>query len=93
MIDKYVYHENNIPPDLIKIDIEGVEYHAPSGIENIIKNENVILFLSLYGPEVAREYSDFIRKYNYKIDNFDGCLIRNYDHKLPDEIVALPSSL
>jgi len=49
--------------------------------------------VSLHGPEVARECSDFIRRYNYKIYNLDGGLIRNYDDELPDEIVALPSSL
>ena len=67
ILDKYVYHENNSPPDLIKMDIEGAEYHALSGMENILINGNPILFLSLHGPQVARECSDFIRKYNYKI--------------------------
>ena len=91
-LDKYVYHENNSPPDLIKMDIEGAEYQALSGMENIIKNGNPILFLSLHGPEVARECSYFIRRYDYKIYNLDGCLLRNYDDELPDEIVALPSN-
>jgi FkbM family methyltransferase len=92
ILDKYVYHENNSPPDLIKMDIEGAEYHALSGMENILKNVSPILFLSLHGPEVARECRDFIRKFNYKIYNLDGCLISNYDEELPTEIVALPSS-
>jgi FkbM family methyltransferase len=88
-LDDYVYQHNNNPPDLIKIDIEGAEYLALIGMQNIIKNKKPILFIALHGPEVFHKCCDFMKKFNYHIYNLDGQLIMNYEPI--NEIVAVPS--
>jgi FkbM family methyltransferase len=88
-LDHYVYQHNNHLPDLIKIDIEGAEYLALIGMQNIIKNKNPILLLALHGPDVFHKCCNFLKKFNYHIYDLDGQLIVNYEPI--DEIVAVPS--
>ena len=53
-LDDYVYAREQQPPDLIKMDIEGGEVLALSGMARLLIEARPILLLELHGAESAR---------------------------------------
>lgn len=54
-LDEYI--RSNAPPDVIKIDVEGFEYHVLSGARNLFENGDVdVLFLELH-PKFLERYN------------------------------------
>jgi len=70
-IDYFVFKNNNIPPEIIKIDIEGAELDALKSAKETITKFHPIIFLSLHSNELYRECKRFLNNYSYKIRDFE----------------------
>lgn len=67
-LDQFVYQENNLAPDIIKINIEGAEFDALKGAERILTDSKPFLFLSthdLHKPGVKKECLDYLINKDY----------------------------
>lgn len=70
-LDKFIEQGNPLP-DLIKMDIEGGEYLALQGAENILKKSKPIIFLATHGKQVHLNCIDFLQSIDYKIYSLHG---------------------
>lgn len=59
-------------PDLLKIDIEGGEYTALLGAENILLKAHPTIFLATHGLGIHRKCIEFLKYLGYEIDAIDG---------------------
>ena len=76
-IDEYVSN-NNIKPDLIKIDVEGFEYFVLEGSKNTVSKINPIIILS-YHPHLLLKnginddkFFNLLKKLDLKIKSING---------------------
>jgi FkbM family methyltransferase len=69
-----VYNKENIAsPNFIKMDIEGEEYKALLGAENILKKYKPILNISTHGKEVHKACLELVRSIGYSdIESITG---------------------
>jgi FkbM family methyltransferase len=54
-------------PDLIEMDIEGAEYAALRGAEQLLRKSSPVNFLSTHGQEVHRACCELLRTLGYKL--------------------------
>ncbi len=87
-IDHYVYKAKNIPPDFVKMDIEGAEALALTGMTRVLQEKKPIIFLALHGEEVGKECYAILRKYKYDILDLKGKAI-DIRQTYADEIIAI----
>jgi FkbM family methyltransferase len=66
-LNEFILKEENPPPDLIKIDIEGGAVTALPGMSEVLKKHQPIILMELHGPEEAQITWDLLRQCNYKI--------------------------
>jgi FkbM family methyltransferase len=66
-LNEFILKEENPPPDLIKIDIEGGAVRALPGMSEVLKKHQPIILMELHGPEEAQITWDLLRQCNYKI--------------------------
>ncbi len=91
-LDDYFKDNKNI--GLIKMDIEGAEYDAILGLENIIKNQTPLMLLSIYHtPKEFFELKPLIEKmnpnYKFIIRNLH---LDNADH-METTLICIPKSI
>jgi len=55
------------PPDLIEMDIEGTEYSALRGAEQLLRKSNPVIFLSTHGRDIHRACCEVLRRHGYKL--------------------------
>jgi FkbM family methyltransferase len=55
-------------PDLIEMDIEGAEYAALRGAEQLLRKSNPVIFLSTHGHDVHRACCELLRTLGYKLN-------------------------
>jgi FkbM family methyltransferase len=53
-LDDFVYRDGNLPPQAVKMDIEGGEVLALPGMLRILKEIRPIVLMELHGPESAQ---------------------------------------
>jgi len=53
-LDDFVYQNDNPPPDVIKMDIEGGEVLALQGMSRLLTKARPLILLELHGPKAAR---------------------------------------
>jgi FkbM family methyltransferase len=53
-LDHFVYHLDNPPPRLVKMDIEGGEVLALPGMRRLLRESRPVVLLELHGPESAQ---------------------------------------
>jgi len=54
-------------PDLIEMDIEGAEYSALCGAEQLLRKSSPVIFLSTHGRDVHRACCQLLRTLGYKL--------------------------
>lgn len=54
-LDDFIFKQNNPPPQVIKMDIEGGEVLAICGMTKLLETIKPLLFLELHGENAARE--------------------------------------
>jgi len=55
-------------PDLIEMDIEGAEYSALRGAEQLLRKSSPVIFLSTHGRDVHNACCEFLRTLGYKLN-------------------------
>jgi len=53
-LDQFVYQQSNPEPQVIKMDIEGGEVLALTGMVRLLQEARPVILLELHGPEAAR---------------------------------------
>ena len=79
-LDEFVFQEGQLPPGLIKIDVEGAELKVLKGAGRLLKEFRPVIICELHHPDAAREIYAQLRDLQYKIEKIAG-----YNH-----IIAWP---
>jgi FkbM family methyltransferase len=66
-LDDYVYQDGNLPPQAVKMDIEGGEGMALRGMERILNEIHPVLLIELHGQEAARQVWEILNSAGYAI--------------------------
>lgn len=69
-LDELVEKKIGLPPDLLKIDVEGSELEALRGSEKVLKKYRPVIFLSTHNchiPGVHKKCIDYLKTIGYKI--------------------------
>ena len=76
-----------IPPDYIKVDVEGAEYALFKGARNLIEDHRPVIFLDTHGRDVHEPTITLLQGYGYQFEMLD-------DRPLPEskEMIAKPGS-
>jgi len=62
-LDHYVYELNNLPPDLVKIDVEGHEESVLRGMKRLLADRAPLLLIEVHGTN--RNISSLLETYGY----------------------------
>jgi len=68
-LDEYVYKHGNPPPDVVKIDIEGGEVLALSGMTRMLDEAKPTIFLEIHGPDAAELCWNILKAADYRVCN------------------------
>jgi len=60
------------PPDYVKVDIEGAEYDALLGAQNLLKTFHPVLFLDTHNRTVHHQTLNFLKELGYRFEILDG---------------------
>jgi len=66
-LDEYVYKHGNPPPDVVKMDIEGGEVLALSGMPRVMDEAKPIIFLEIHGPDAAEFCWNILKAADYRV--------------------------
>lgn len=66
-IDEFIYNQGYPLPQLLKMDIEGGEVLALSGMKRLLQEENPIILLEIHGQEAIQFTWDFLTGHGYNI--------------------------
>lgn len=66
-LDEYVYKRGNPSPDVVKIDIEGGEALALSGMLRVLNEAKPIIFLEIHGPDAAEFCWNILKAAYYRV--------------------------
>jgi FkbM family methyltransferase len=66
-LDDFVFRQKNLPPDVVKMDIEGGEVLALPGMKKVLNEIAPLLFLELHGPESAQAAWQLLTLYGYEM--------------------------
>lgn len=70
-LDELVSKGEIMPPDIIKMDIEGAELYALHGAKDLLCKYHPIIFLSIHGPDIDRACRDFLTGIGYRLESFN----------------------
>jgi FkbM family methyltransferase len=66
-LDEFVFQKGNLPPQLIKIDIEGGEVLALPGMQRVLEEYHPLILMELHGPEAARAAWTVFQAAQYRV--------------------------
>jgi FkbM family methyltransferase len=66
-LDDFVFQQDNPPPQVVKMDIEGGEVLALPGMQRILAEYRPLVFVELHGPEAAQIAWDTLTASGYQI--------------------------
>jgi hypothetical protein len=71
-LDDLVASGEAAPPGVIKIDIEGAEFAALRGAQQVLQSAHPLIFLATHGVEVRRQCIELIVALGYHLQPLDG---------------------
>jgi len=84
-IDFLVASGRILPPDVMKIDVEGAEFAVLQGSASTINEHPPIIFLATHGPHAHHDCLHFLRNCNYNLES-----LTNESLDLTEELLAYP---
>jgi FkbM family methyltransferase len=82
-LDRLVNEGRILPPNCVKMDIEGAEFVALQGAKETFRNFRPVLFLATHGKEVEQNCRQLLEEWGYECRN-----MRDDSHDDLGEIVA-----
>jgi FkbM family methyltransferase len=68
-----------LPPNCMKIDVEGDEFLVLSGAKSTLKDYHPIIFLATHGTQVHEQCCDLLKSVGYQLEGLDGASIAQCD--------------
>jgi FkbM family methyltransferase len=81
-IDNLVERGETLPPDYIKIDVEGSELLVLKGAKATLDNYNTEIYLSTHSPELHMACCEYLLSLNYKLKPIIGSDLYNTNQLL-----------
>jgi FkbM family methyltransferase len=66
-LDEFVYAQGNLPPQVVKMDIEGGEVMALPGMRRVLAEARPLMLMELHGPESSRAAWETLTAADYTI--------------------------
>ena len=66
-LDEFVYGQGNLPPQVVKMDIEGGEVLALPGMHRVLAEARPLMLMELHGPESSRVAWETLTAAGYEI--------------------------
>jgi len=66
-LDEFIYQQGNLPPQLVKIDIEGGEVLALPGMRRMLNEFHPFILMELHGPQAALAAWEILHAADYRI--------------------------
>jgi len=85
LIDRLIESRKVLPPDVMKIDVEGAELSVLRGSHQVIKGKRPIIFVATHGTSTYRDCMEFLHSLDYHLTPIGKSSITNCD-----EVVAEP---
>ena len=86
-IDELVELGELVPPDLLKMDIEGGEYMALRGARETLLRFKPVILLATHSQQVHARCCEFLRECGYRLSSIDDRPIES-----TDEVLAIAAS-
>jgi FkbM family methyltransferase len=80
--------ELGIPPNLIKVDIEGAEIKLLRGAKKVLQEFRPVVFMAVHSKEIFDELMKVAPALEYEVKELDGTDVRT--GRFRDEIVLMP---
>ncbi len=92
-LDDFVFADGKQAPNLVKVDIEGDEYRALSGMEGILSTYHPTLFIEVHGEKSGRDVLEILTRKNYSLHSLrrEKVLLSN-DRELSQEKYVMAKS-
>ena len=78
--------DGNLPPSVIKMDIEGAEFNALLGAEKLLKEHSPKIFLATHGDEVKENCLSLLDRLKYKFYPISSDSIEECDEILAEKV-------
>ena len=69
-IDEFI-RQDNPQPDLMKIDIEGAEYEALIGAQELLRRKKPVIFLATHSDELREKCLKLLTEFGYNSKSID----------------------
>jgi hypothetical protein len=66
-LDEWIKDNDEQPPDIVKIDVEGGEILVLKGMTGLLHSAQPVLLLELHGPQAATESLEMLKAAGYSI--------------------------
>jgi len=67
-LDALIRDERIAPPNYIKMDIEGAEFHALLGARQCFEHHKPVLFLATHGRDIHKKCFELLQSWDYEIE-------------------------
>jgi FkbM family methyltransferase len=84
-LDSLVNQETILPPNVVKIDVEGAELEVLTGAQGILEHRRCSIFLSTHGQDIHQECCKRLQMFGYRLRPITDIPLAN-----SDEILATP---
>ncbi len=79
VIDKLIEKKEIKPANVMKIDVEGMEYWVLKGAENLIKTHKPTIFLATHGTENYQRCQELLKELGYELTEISNGNVKNSD--------------
>ena len=91
-----MYDQEQTPPDVIKLDVEGGEGRVLLGMKRLLEQERPLILIELHGEKAANQVWKQLQTHKYKLHRMDHgySLVKDIDNlNWKSYIVAVPSEM
>ena len=71
-LDSLVFSKKILPPNFIKIDVEGAEFQVLNGAKEILKKFSPVLILDIHSPEIGKRCIELLTPFDYSFYPIDN---------------------